>query len=72
MPSAAALQRGSEVAAAILAAHRNANSGAWPETVAVRSLPSVRPQCLSAFDTPACMCCVGLCPLASPACLITS
>ena len=35
MPSAAALARGSAAADAILAAHRAANDGAWPETVAV-------------------------------------
>jgi hypothetical protein len=35
MPSAAALKRGSAAAAAILDAHRKANGGAYPETVAV-------------------------------------
>ena len=35
MPSAAAMQRGATAAEAILAAHRAANEGAWPETVAV-------------------------------------
>ena len=35
MPNAAALQRGSAVGAAILEAHRAANAGALPETVAV-------------------------------------
>ncbi len=38
MPSQAALERGSQVAAAILQAHRDANGGAWPETVAVGDL----------------------------------
>lgn len=36
MPSPAALQRGTEVAASILSSHCEANSGAWPETIAVR------------------------------------
>ncbi|EFN54112.1 hypothetical protein CHLNCDRAFT_25038 [Chlorella variabilis] len=35
MPSLAALDRGSKAAEAILQAHREANDGAWPETVAV-------------------------------------
>lgn len=35
MPSPAAMQRGAEAAEAILKAHRAANDGAWPETVAV-------------------------------------
>ena len=35
MPSQAALERGTAVAAAILEAHRKANAGAWPETVSV-------------------------------------
>jgi cobalamin biosynthesis Mg chelatase CobN len=35
MPSPAAMERGAAVGAAILEAHRAANSGAWPETVAV-------------------------------------
>ncbi len=36
MPSQAALERGSAVARDILEAHREANNGTWPETVAVR------------------------------------
>jgi hypothetical protein len=36
MPSQAALERGSAVARDILEGHREANGGAWPETVAVR------------------------------------
>ncbi len=36
MPSQAALERGSAVAKDILDGHREANGGAWPETVAVR------------------------------------
>ena len=39
MPSPAALARGTAVADAILAQHRAANSGAWPETLAVRGCP---------------------------------
>ena len=35
MPSLAALERGAAAAAAVLVAHRQANEGAWPETVAV-------------------------------------
>ena len=35
MPSPAALARGAAVADAILDAHRAANAGAWPETLAV-------------------------------------
>lgn len=35
MPSPAALQRGAAAGEAILEAHRAANGGAWPETVAV-------------------------------------
>ncbi|EIE25813.1 hydrogenobyrinic acid a,c-diamide cobaltochelatase, partial [Coccomyxa subellipsoidea C-169] len=35
MPSQAALERGSAVARDILEAHREANNGTWPETVAV-------------------------------------
>jgi magnesium chelatase subunit H len=35
MPSPAALARGAQAAEAILAQHREANGGAWPETVAV-------------------------------------
>jgi magnesium chelatase subunit H len=35
MPSAAAMARGKEAAEAILKAHREANDGAWPETMAV-------------------------------------
>lgn len=35
MPSVTAMARGSEAGAAILEAHRRANNGAWPETVAV-------------------------------------
>ena len=35
MPSPAALARGTAVADAILDAHRAANAGAWPETLAV-------------------------------------
>ena len=35
MPGPAAMQRGAEAAEAILVAHRAANDGAWPETVAV-------------------------------------
>lgn len=35
MPSAAAMARGAEAAETILRAHREANNGAWPETVAV-------------------------------------
>lgn len=38
MPSPAALARGTAVADAILAQHRAANAGAWPETLAVRGL----------------------------------
>ena len=38
MPSQAALERGNAVGAAILQAHRDANGGAWPETVAVSML----------------------------------
>jgi len=36
MPSPAALARGTAVADAILDAHRAANAGAWPETLAAR------------------------------------
>jgi len=35
MPSAAAMERGAQAAQAILDAHREANSGAYPETVAI-------------------------------------
>lgn len=35
MPSPAAMERGAAAANAILDAHRAANDGAWPETVAV-------------------------------------
>ena len=35
MPSVAAMQRGSAAAEAILSAHKAANGGEWPETVAV-------------------------------------
>ncbi len=37
MPSQAALERGSAAARGILKAHRDANAGSYPETVAVRS-----------------------------------
>ena len=47
MPSQAALERGSRVAAAILQAHRDANGGAWPETVAVRRLTHGKPFSIS-------------------------
>ena len=35
MPSLAAMDRGTKAGEAILVAHRAANNGAWPETVAV-------------------------------------
>ena len=35
MPSAAASERGSKVAEAILESHRRDNGGAWPQTVSV-------------------------------------
>ena len=38
MPSQAALERGAEAAKAILTAHRDANGGTYPETVAVSTL----------------------------------
>ena len=39
MPSQAALERGRAAAEGILRAHRNANQGAYPETVAVNISP---------------------------------
>lgn len=35
MPGIAAVERGAAAAAAILTAHREANGGAYPETVAI-------------------------------------
>ena len=40
MPSAAALERGAAAARGILKAHRAANDGTYPETVAVSALPA--------------------------------
>ena len=37
MPSQAALERGSAVAHGIIDSHKQANAGAYPETVAVRA-----------------------------------
>ena len=58
MPSAAALQRGTAVAEAILESHRKANAGAWPETVSVRFCSTCAalsdPQAASVWTKPWC------------------
>ena len=49
MPSQAALERGAAVGQGILQAHRHANSGTYPETVAVSAPPVMLLVFLHAF-----------------------
>ena len=42
MPSQAALERGSAVAQGIIDSHKQANAGAYPETVAVRAAAALQ------------------------------
>ena len=51
MPSQAALERGAAAAKGTLKAHRDANHGTYPETVAVRLVNTERSHCLTCAKT---------------------